>query len=223
MVINPHIIVFDMDGVLVDVSESYRETIVRTVQHFTGTTIERALIQKYKNEGGWNNDWELSQRICADLGVTVAYETVVAYFNHLFLDGGLIHRERWLARPGLLEALAGRCVLAIFTGRNQIEAAITLQRESCAGRFHIVSSDDVRKQKPDPEGLLQIMAKHPGKELLYIGDTVDDARSARAAAVNFVGIAGGDEELSELLHREGAVAVLNDINELEALLCAARP
>ena len=32
-------------------------------------TIERAVIQRYKNQGGWNNDWELSQRMCADLGV----------------------------------------------------------------------------------------------------------------------------------------------------------
>ena len=31
-------LVFDMDGVLVDVTESYRETIVRTVEHFTGKT-----------------------------------------------------------------------------------------------------------------------------------------------------------------------------------------
>ncbi len=30
------ILVFDMDGVLVDVTESYRETIARTVEHFTG-------------------------------------------------------------------------------------------------------------------------------------------------------------------------------------------
>ncbi len=29
-------LVFDMDGVLVDVTESYRETIVKTVEHFTG-------------------------------------------------------------------------------------------------------------------------------------------------------------------------------------------
>ncbi len=35
------LIVFDMDGVLVDVTESYRETIVRTVEHFTGRTISR--------------------------------------------------------------------------------------------------------------------------------------------------------------------------------------
>jgi HAD superfamily hydrolase (TIGR01548 family) len=220
MVINPAIIVFDMDGVLVDVSESYRETIVRTVLHFTGSTIERALIQRYKNQGGWNNDWELSQRICADLGVTVEYDTVVDYFNRLFLDEGLIHRERWLAKPGLLEGLASRHELAIFTGRNQLEAGITLQREGWQGRFLIVSSDDVTRFKPDPEGLRQIMARRPGKELLYIGDTVDDARSARAAGVNFVGIAAGDHELASLLHSEGAAAVLRDINELEDLLCA---
>ncbi len=32
----PTVLVFDMDGVLVDVTESYRETIQRTVEHFTG-------------------------------------------------------------------------------------------------------------------------------------------------------------------------------------------
>ena len=223
MVINPDIIVFDMDGVLVDVSESYRETIVRTVEHFAGRTIERAVIQRYKNQGGWNNDWELSQRICADLGVTVEYDTVVEYFNHLFLDGGLIHRERWLARPGLLEGLASRYELAIFTGRNMLEAGITLEREGWQGRFLIVSSDDVAKPKPEPDGLLHIIARRPGKELLYIGDAVDDARSARAAGVAFFGIAAGDQELAFLLDREGAVAVLADINELEDLLCVALP
>jgi phosphoglycolate phosphatase-like HAD superfamily hydrolase len=107
MVINPAIIVFDMDGVLVDVAESYRETIVRTVEHFTGRTIERALIQQYKNQGGWNNDWELSQRICADLGVAVEYNTVVEYFNRLFLDEGLIHRERWLPKTARSRYNAG--------------------------------------------------------------------------------------------------------------------
>ena len=55
------IVVFDMDGVLTEVSESYRAAIVETVEHFTGVRIERDLIQRYKNEGGWNNDWALSQ------------------------------------------------------------------------------------------------------------------------------------------------------------------
>ena len=33
------VIVFDMDGVLAEVTESYREAIVQTVEHFTGTRI----------------------------------------------------------------------------------------------------------------------------------------------------------------------------------------
>ena len=35
------LLVFDMDGVLVDVTESYRETIQRTVEHFTERRIGR--------------------------------------------------------------------------------------------------------------------------------------------------------------------------------------
>src|ERR1051326_5761177 len=113
--VDRQVLVFDMDGVLVDVSESYRETIVRTVEHFTGKRITRELIQEYKNGGGWNNDWSLSQRICADLGVEVEYQSVVDYFNDLFLNQGMIHRERWLPNNGFFEALLERFDLAIFT------------------------------------------------------------------------------------------------------------
>ena len=45
-------LVFDMDGVLVDVTESYRETIVRTVAHFTNLGVTREQIQDFKNQGG---------------------------------------------------------------------------------------------------------------------------------------------------------------------------
>ena len=71
-------IVFDMDGVLVDVTESYRETIVKTVEHFTSQTISRDSIQEYKNQGGWNNDWLLSQKICRDLGVERLAQVLIA-------------------------------------------------------------------------------------------------------------------------------------------------
>ena len=78
------LIVFDMDGVLTEVSESYREAIVETVDHFTGQRVTRDLIQEYKNQGGWNNDWALSQKIAADLGVEVAYNDVVDYVQQDF-------------------------------------------------------------------------------------------------------------------------------------------
>ena len=70
-------IVFDMDGVLVEVGESYRETICQTVAHFTGKSVTRELVQEYKNAGGWNNDWALSQKIARDLGTEVEFDSLV--------------------------------------------------------------------------------------------------------------------------------------------------
>lgn len=212
------VLVFDMDGVLVDVTDSYRETIVRTVEHFTGKTISREAIQDYKNQGGWNNDWALSQKICHDLGVDIAYARIVDYFNELFLGRGLIHRERWLPRDGLIERLAEKFELAIFTGRTTEEAEITLNREGLRERFLLVSANDVEREKPAPDGLLKIAALRPDKKLLYVGDTVDDARCARAANVPFIGIAAPASprrnELLELFQTEGAIQVLGDINEI---------
>jgi HAD superfamily phosphatase len=204
--------------VLVDVTESYRETIVKTVEHFTGKTISRDAIQDYKNQGGWNNDWLLSQKICRDFGVDLPYATIVDYFNHLFLGQGMIHRERWLPRPGFLDQLSDRFDFAIFTGRTTEEAEITLNREGVRDRFYLVSANDVESEKPAPDGLLKIAALHPGKKLLYIGDTVDDARCAKAAYVPFIGIASRHsprrDELVDLLRLEGAIQVIEDINEI---------
>jgi len=212
------VLVFDMDGVLVDVTDSYRETIVRTVAHFTGQTISRDTIQDYKNQGGWNNDWALSQKICHDLGVDIPYSKIVDYFNWLFLGQGLIHRERWLPRNGLLDRLGVKFELAIFTGRTTEEAEITLNREGLRDRFLLVTANDVEHEKPAPDGLLKIAALRPSKKLLYVGDTVDDARCARAAQVPFVGIAATQSprraELLELFRTEGAIQVLKDINEI---------
>jgi HAD superfamily phosphatase len=221
------IIVFDMDGVLAEVTESYRESIVQTVKYFTGTEIERDIIQDYKNRGGWNNDWALSQKIAADLGTPVDYDAIVEKFNEFFLgeDGnGLIQREQWFPEPGLLERLGKKHALSIFTGRLRYEADITLRRFACGLRFDpIVCADDVSASKPDPEGLLAIQHMQPGKKMWYVGDTVDDARCARAAGVPFIGIAAHThkkrDELIGLLEQENAIAILENVNQIEEALC----
>ena len=61
--VSDQLIVFDMDGVLVDVQDSYYETIQQTVEHFTGRRIARTEIQHWKNQGGWNDDWALSHHL----------------------------------------------------------------------------------------------------------------------------------------------------------------
>jgi HAD superfamily phosphatase len=222
------LVVFDMDGVLAEVTESYREGIVQTVEYFTGKKIEREIIQDYKNQGGWNNDWALSQKIAADLGVEINYDTVIAQFNIFFLgpnnDGqGLIRREEWFPKPGFLERLNKTHGLAIYTGRFRYEVGFTLDRFAKDIRFDpILCADEIAVGKPAPDGLIEIQSRKPDAKLWYIGDTVDDARCARAAGVPFIGIAAQThvkrQDLIDLFEQEQAVAVVENINEIEEVL-----
>jgi HAD superfamily phosphatase len=215
-----------MDGVLAEVSGSYRESIVQTVESYTGQRITRDLIQEYKNRGGWNNDWRLAQKIAADLGVEVEYRQVVDRFNEIFLGSngdGLIQRETWFPEPGLLRRLGERFGLAIFSGRLRYEADITLRRFASNVTFDpIVCADDVARDKPAPDGLLAIRRIKPGRKLTYVGDTVDDARAASAAAVPFIGIAARShsrrDELIRLFEEQNAAAILENVNEIEGVL-----
>lgn len=210
-----------MDGVLVDVSDSYRTAIQYTVAHYTGREVERDVIQDYKNQGGWNDDWALSHRLIQDAGLEIPYQEIVDYFQSIFhgTNGdGLISRERWIAKAGLLEKLGESHSLAVFTGRLHWEADLTLNRFAPGLIETVIGVDDVLHAKPAPEGILKIQAAVVHSAVWYVGDTVDDARAASAARVPFIGIAAPASprvgELAELLKREGAIAVLPDINQL---------
>jgi len=220
------LIVFDMDGVLAEVTESYRLAIMETVRHFTGAEVTAAAIQGYKNRGGWNNDWLLSQQLCRDHGQEIPYQAVKDYFCRIFFgdnNDGLIAREQWMPRDGFFARLGARYNFAIFTGRDRKEARITLDKFAPDVVFDpLITADDTTEPKPSPQGLEMIRAARPGAQLVYVGDTVDDARSARAAGVPFYGIAspatGWSAELRSLLQAEGAAAVLDEVNQLESIL-----
>ncbi|WP_132057218.1 TIGR01548 family HAD-type hydrolase [Halorussus amylolyticus] len=53
-------VVLDIDGVVVDVADSYRRAIVESIERVYGDTIAKAEIQAFKDAGGFNNDWELT-------------------------------------------------------------------------------------------------------------------------------------------------------------------
>lgn len=66
----PEIIVFDIDGVLIDTSKSFRVAVSKTVQYYmtkvlgyedTGILIQPEEVQLFKLAGGFNDDWILSQ------------------------------------------------------------------------------------------------------------------------------------------------------------------
>jgi HAD superfamily hydrolase (TIGR01548 family) len=64
------ILIFDMDGVLIDVSKSYRKTIQRTIHIYLesclgfkrkrGSWVTDKEISLFKSAGGFNNDWDLT-------------------------------------------------------------------------------------------------------------------------------------------------------------------
>lgn len=216
-----NLLIFDMDGVLVDVSASYRETIQQTVEHFTGRRVTRDQIQAMKNQGGFNDDWDLSDHLIRDLGVTVPFNDIVEYFQGIFL-GGLIQQERWIAADGLFDRLSRDHALSVFTGRLHEEANLTLDRFAPGVFPHVVGVDDVPRRKPAPDGILKLRAAIPHDKVWYIGDTVDDARAALAAGVPFIGIADPEAPMhratTALLKATGAITVLDDINSLEQVL-----
>jgi HAD superfamily phosphatase len=57
---NVDAVILDIDGVLVDVADSYRRAVVESIEHVYGETIDKDDIQLFKNAGGFNNDWELT-------------------------------------------------------------------------------------------------------------------------------------------------------------------
>jgi phosphoglycolate phosphatase-like HAD superfamily hydrolase len=123
----------------------------------------------------------------------------------------------------MLERLRQRFGIALFTGRLQYEAEITLKRFAPDIVFDpMLCAEHVANSKPAPDGLLDIQRAKPGAKLWYVGDTVDDARSARAAGVAFIGIVARDHstrsEILRLFAEEKAVAVVENVNEIEGVL-----
>ena len=81
-------LLFDMDGVLVDVSRSYRRAIEETVLHFTGRKIQSNTVQRYKNLGGFNDDWKLTHAIITDSGMEVPLARVIDEFQRALGNTG---------------------------------------------------------------------------------------------------------------------------------------
>ncbi len=222
----PSLLILDMDGVLVDVTDSYRQAIVEAVKHFTGEAISHTEIQAAKNRGGSNNDWDLTLELVRERGGSPTREKVIEVFQRIYLGddcNGLIARERWLARDGLFERLSRRFRLALFTGRERWEALFTLSKFAPGIVFDpVVGMEDVAREKPDPEGLLKILRAVDPQEAYYVGDAMDDCRAARAAGVPFIGVVAPQnplrDQLDRLFRQEGARAVIAAVNDLEPIL-----
>ena len=218
-------LVFDMDGVLVNVKQSYYQAIKYTYNYFTGKDLTDDEIVEAKKQGGLNNDWDLTFHLIKKYGFNFAYDDIVSVFQKQYWnDGnGSINNENLLIDITLLEKLKEKYNLAVFTGRPKDEACYTLKKFDILKYFDkIVTMDDVPpdRQKPHTDGLELIKNALLTEELIYFGDTVDDIKCALDYGAYGVGVLTDDKDnnMRQILLSAGAKKVIDSINNLQEIL-----
>ena len=222
----PKILVFDVDGVLVNVRGTYWRSALDTVRYFTGKRVTYGELQEWKSKPGFNDDWSMVAAWVTALGKPLSYEQARSAFEKFYWgsDGkpGNVRNEKILVSPRQIEKWAGRFELNLFTGRTRREFSFTFDRWPATKYFQtIITMDDARK-KPHADGLQIILGARDPRTALYVGDNIDDALAAREAGVPFVAILNedgqGDRARAARFRELGALALLRRVTELEALL-----
>jgi HAD superfamily phosphatase len=220
----PKLVIFDVDGVLLDVRGSFHKSIIETIHFFTDQRPTDGEIHQWKNQSGYNDDWRLTTDWIASFGKPIPYAKVKARFLKFYWgtkdQPGNVTREKWLVTHARLERWSQRAELALFTGRTQRELRHSLERSHVNSLFsRAVTIDDVKKGKPDPEGLRLLLDGAPPRDAVYLGDNIDDALAAKRARVPFLGVLPLGSEAHRLraskLRELGALAVMHSVKDLE--------
>ncbi|MDD3419852.1 MAG: aminotransferase class I/II-fold pyridoxal phosphate-dependent enzyme [Candidatus Gastranaerophilales bacterium] len=218
-----NLIVFDMDGVLIDVGESYRLAVKKTFEYLSGKELPLEKIQEAKNLGGLNNDWDLTEYLLKQSNVEMDKRIIVDKFQEFYFGEkgeGLIQNEQLLICKNILKSLAKNHQLSVFTGRPKKEALFSLEHFGIKNLFsEIITMDDLDEdmQKPNPYGLFMIMSKLKPKNTFYLGDTIDDMQAAMGAKIHGIGVLPPQDKsknLKKLLKSKGAMVVLNSVNDI---------
>lgn len=227
----PEILIFDVDGVLVDVRGTYWRTALETVRQLSGRRVTYAELHRWKAKPGYNDDWRMTADWVTSLGTPTTYEAARAAFNNFYWGSesrpGNVLNEKLLITPRQIEKWAGRYELNLFTGRNRREFTFTFEKWPAARHFRtVVTMDDVTKIKPHPEGLHKILAGRDPGAALYLGDNIDDALAAREAGVPFMAIIAAHEHgyraRAAAFRKLGALALLPRATALNAWLTNIR-
>jgi HAD superfamily phosphatase len=195
MGISSAMVIFDIDGVIRDVGNSYRRALADTVEHFTEGAYRpsQSDIDALKAEGVWNNDWEASQEFINRyfaVQTSFSYEAIVDFFQRRYRGEDLENPDQWTGyitqEPLLLQSAyltqlteAG-IPWGFFSGATRGSATYVLEKRLGLRSPVLVAMEDA-PGKPDPTGLFQAIAQLSSAQIsntiqpvIYVGDTVAD-------------------------------------------------
>ncbi len=215
----PDALLFDMDGVLADVRQSYREAIQMTCAAF-GLALDPSDIDRAKVQRGANDDWTVTHRLLTNAGLDMDLGDVTDRFEAIYQgtddDPGLRRHETMIPGRALLERLASRYKLAVVTGRPRADAQRFLTEHGITDLFDAVVCREDAPLKPDPAPIARAMQRLDVRCAWMLGDTPDDMRSAVSAGVVPVavtasadgGARGASDTLSDALWTAGAACTI---------------
>ena len=221
----PEAILFDLDGVFADVSQSYRRAVIETVAHF-GVTVTNDDIAAVKERGDANNDWRVTQELLAERGVEISLEEVTERFELLYQgtdeEPGFRADEKLLIDHQFLEDLQSRGLkMGIVTGRPRRDCRRFLESRDIAEYFPVTVCMEDGPLKPDPAPVKSAMEQLDVSTAWFVGDTPDDMRAGRGARVLPLGVIAPGHEVDEMkraLFEAGAGRVLGNLSEILEVL-----
>ena len=195
---NIGLILFDIDGVIRSVENSYRLSLKKTVYTFSGWEPSYKDIDNAKNEGIWNNDWDLSLELIKryikkkNLNLKVPpRDDIVKSFEEFYFGGdpnkdsknwsGFIKNEELLVDKEFFDILQKNGIIWGFvSGAESASAKFVLEKRLGLKSPPLISMGDA-PDKPNPEGFINLSKKLIGDKLgesnipiAYVGDTIAD-------------------------------------------------
>jgi len=195
---NIGLILFDIDGVIRSVEHSYRLSLKKTVSKFSGWEPSYIDIDNAKNEGIWNNDWDLSLEFIkrfkkkGNLNLEIPpREEIIKCFEEFYFGGdpnkdskywsGFIKNEELLVDKKFFDFLENNGIIWGFvSGAESASAKFVLEKRLGLNSPPLISMGDA-PDKPDPQGFINLSKKILGDSfgksnmpIAYVGDTIAD-------------------------------------------------
>jgi phosphoglycolate phosphatase len=216
-----NVVAFDLDGTLADTGPDLaaalnhalvrlgrREVPAEEVRHLVGNGA-RALLRR-----GLAATGEAPEELV---------ETGFPIFIDYYLDHICVGTRPYEGIEAALDRLASQGVrLALCTNKAEVLTFALLDALGWSGRFDsVVGGDTLPVRKPDPAPLFEAIARAGGGRAAFVGDSITDADTAKAAGLPFVAVSFGfsDRPVAQL----GADAVIDRYEELESALASLSP